>query len=54
MASKSVKILTVYLSPSRPLITLDSFEFLDGRLPVLLAGDLNAKHVDRNFTLVTT
>jgi hypothetical protein len=41
LAKKPVKILAVYLSPSRSLI--DSV-FGSG-LPVLMAGDVNAKHV---------
>jgi hypothetical protein len=40
-----------YLSPSRPLIGADLDACFGGRLPVLLAGDLNAKHVDWNSRL---
>jgi hypothetical protein len=43
-ASKPVKILAVYLSPSRPLVASDLPPCLGGGLPVLMAGDLNAKH----------
>jgi hypothetical protein len=48
-----VKVLAAYLSPSRPLIGADLDAcFADG-LPVLLAGDLNAKHVAWNSRLST-
>ena len=47
-------ILAVYLSPSRPLIKRDLSACLDGGLPVLMAGDLNAKHVDWKTRLTTT
>ena len=49
-----MKILAVYLSPSRPLIKRDLSACLDGGLPVLMAGDLNAKHVDWKSRLTTT
>ena len=48
MAGKPVKVLAVYLSPSRPLIGADLTACFGGGLPVLMAGDLNAKHVDWN------
>ena len=54
LAGRPVKILALYLTPSRPLIGA----YLDVRfgsgLPVLMAGDLNAKHVDWNSRLITT
>ena len=37
-----------YFSPSRPLIGSDLTACFSGGLPVLTAGDLNAKHVDWN------
>jgi hypothetical protein len=46
MAGKPVKILAAYLSPSRPLIGADLSACFGGELPVLMVGDLNAKHVD--------
>jgi exonuclease III len=46
LAGRPVKILAAYLSPSRPLIGADLDACFGGGLPVLLAGDLNAKHVD--------
>ena len=51
LAGKPAKILAVYLSPSRPLIKSDLTACLSGGLPVLMAGNLNAKHVDWNFRL---
>jgi endonuclease/exonuclease/phosphatase family metal-dependent hydrolase len=54
LAGRPVKILAVYLSPSRRLIKRDLSACLYGGLPVLMAGDLNAKHVDWNSGLTTT
>jgi hypothetical protein len=54
LASRMVKILGVYLSPSRPIIGSDSSACFGGGLPVLMAGDLNAKHVGWNSRLTTT
>jgi hypothetical protein len=48
LAGKPVKILAAYLSPSGPLIGADLTACFGGGLPVLMAGDLNAKHVDWN------
>ena len=53
LAGRPVKILAAYLSPSHPLIGEDLDACFDGGLPVLLAGDLNAKHVDWNSRLST-
>ena len=53
LAGKPTKILAVYLSPCRPLIKSDLTACLSGELPVLMAGDLNAKHVDWNSRLTT-
>jgi len=53
MAGRPVKILAAYLSPSRPLIGGDLTVCFGADLPVLLAGDLNAKHVDWNSRLNT-
>jgi hypothetical protein len=53
MAGKPVVILAVYLSPCRPLIGADLDACFGGGLPVLMAGDLNAKHVDWNSRLTT-
>ena len=53
LAGRPVKILAAYLSPSRPLIGADLTAYFGGGLPVLLAGDLNAKHVDWNSRLTT-
>jgi hypothetical protein len=48
MAGRPVKILVVYLTLSRPLIGANFTACFGGGLPVLMAGDLNAKHVDWN------
>jgi hypothetical protein len=53
LAGKPTKVLAIYLSPSRPLIKSDFTACLSGGLPVLMAGDLNAKHVDWNSRLTT-
>jgi hypothetical protein len=53
LARKPVIILAAYFSPSRPLIGADLYACFGGGLPVLLAGDLNAKHVDWNSRLNT-
>jgi hypothetical protein len=53
MAGKPVKILAAYLSPSRPLIGADLTACFGKGLPVLMAGDLNAKHVEWNSRMTT-
>ena len=53
MAGKPVKILAVYLSPSSPLIGADLTACFGGVLPVLMAGDLNAKHMEWNSRMTT-
>ena len=53
LAGRPVKVLAAYLSPSRPLIGADLDACFGGGLPVLMAGDLNAKHVDWNYRLST-
>jgi endonuclease/exonuclease/phosphatase family metal-dependent hydrolase len=54
LVSKPVKILAVYLSPSRHLFASDLSAFLGGGLPILMAGDLNAKHRDWNYREIKT
>jgi len=54
LASKPVKILAVYLSPSQPVIDSDLSACRGGGLRVPIAGDLNAKNVDWNSRLSTT
>jgi hypothetical protein len=54
LPSGPLKILAAYLSPSRPLIEEDLSPCLSGGLPVLMAGDLNSKHVDWNSRLIMT
>jgi len=53
MAGRPVKTLAAYLSPSRQLIGADLTTCFGVSLPVLLVGDLNAKHVDWNSRLNT-
>ena len=53
LAAKPVLILAAYLSPSRPLIGVDLTVCFGGVLQVLMAGNLNAKHVDWNSRLNT-
>jgi hypothetical protein len=53
LAGKTLIILAAYLSPSRPPIGADLDACFGGGLPVLFAGDLNAKHVDWNSRLST-
>ena len=53
MAGRPVKMFADYLFPSRPLIGADLNASFGGVLPVLLVGDLNAKHVDWNSRLNT-
>ena len=48
-----MKVLAAYLSPSRTLIGEDMDACFGGGMPVLMAGDLNAKHVAWNSRLST-
>jgi hypothetical protein len=53
MAGKPVIVLAAYLSPSRPRTGADLTACFGGGLPVLMAGDLNDKHVNSNSRLST-
>jgi exonuclease III len=53
LAGKPTKIPAVYVSLYRPLIMSDLTACLSGGLPVLMEGDLNAKHVDWISRLTT-
>jgi endonuclease/exonuclease/phosphatase family metal-dependent hydrolase len=53
MAGKLVKILAAYLFPSRPLTGADLAACFGRGMPVLMAGDLNAQHVDGDSRLGT-
>jgi hypothetical protein len=53
MAGRTVKILAVYLSRSRPLIGADLTACFGEGLLVLMAGDLNAKHAEWNSRMTT-
>jgi hypothetical protein len=54
LTSKTVKILAVYLTPTRNLIDSDMSDCPAGRHMFLLVSDLNAKHVGWNFRLIKT
>jgi hypothetical protein len=54
LASGPLKIVAVYLSPSRPIVGSDLSACFGGGFPVLIAGDLNAKQADWNSRLTTT
>jgi hypothetical protein len=53
LGNRPVKILAAYLSPTRPLVPSDLSACLGDGIPALLAGDLNAKHVEWNSRLTT-
>jgi endonuclease/exonuclease/phosphatase family metal-dependent hydrolase len=53
LAGRPVKVLAVYISPCRPMIGEDLDACFGSAMPVLLAGDLNAKHVDSYSRLIT-
>jgi hypothetical protein len=53
LAGKPTKMLAVYVSPCRPLIKSDLTACLSGGFHLVIAGDLNAKHVDWNSRLTT-
>jgi hypothetical protein len=54
LASDPLKILTVYLSPSWPIVGSDLSACFGRVFPVFMVGDLNAKHVVWNSRLTTT
>jgi hypothetical protein len=51
LVGRPVKIIAAYLSPSRPIIGSERSACFRVGLPVLLAADLNAKHVNWNSRL---
>jgi hypothetical protein len=53
LATRPVKLVAAYLSPTGPVIKLDLTKCLSGGFPVLMAGDLKAKHMDWNSRLIT-
>jgi hypothetical protein len=53
VATRPVKLVATYLSPTRHLIKADLTECLSRGFPVLMAGDLNAKHTDWSSGLTT-
>jgi hypothetical protein len=53
LAGRPVVVIAAYHSPSRPKIGAELSACFGGGLPVLMAGDLNTKHVDWNSRLST-
>ena len=53
LAGKPVIVLAAYLSTSRPLFGADLTACFGGATPILIASDVNAKHVDCNSRLST-
>jgi hypothetical protein len=53
LVTRPVKLVSAYLAPTGPMIESDMTECLSGGIPVLMAGDLNAKHKDWNYRLTT-
>ena len=51
IGGRPVKLVAVYLSPLLSLADADLFECISRGTPVLLAGDINAKHKDWNSRL---
>jgi hypothetical protein len=54
LASGTLKILAVYLSPSRPIVGSGLSACFGEGFPILMTGDVNAKHVDWHSRLATT
>jgi hypothetical protein len=53
VACKTVKILAVHPSPSRPQTGADLTDCFGWGLPFLMAGELNAKHMECNYRMTT-
>jgi hypothetical protein len=53
LATRPVKLVSACLWPTRPLIESDLTECLSGGIPVIMAGDLNAKHTYCSSRLIT-
>jgi hypothetical protein len=53
LATRPVKLVAVYPSPTRPLIESDLTECLSGEFSVLMAKDFNAKNINWNPQLIT-
>jgi hypothetical protein len=53
LENRPVKLVSAYISPTRPFIESDVTECLSGGIPVLMAGDLNAKLTHWNSRLNT-
>jgi hypothetical protein len=53
LVARPVKLVSAYLAHTRPLVESDLTECLSRGIPVLMAGDRNAKHKDWNSRLTT-
>jgi hypothetical protein len=54
LATREMRLVSAYLAPTRPLIESHLKECLSGRIPVVMAGDLNAEHKYWNSRLTTS
>ena len=48
IGERPYKLVAVYISPLRSLCDAELSEYISGGKPILLSGDLNAKHKDWN------
>jgi hypothetical protein len=53
LATRPVKLVSAHLSPTRPQIEADLTECLSEGIPILMEGDLKAKHTVWNSGLIT-
>lgn len=53
LTTRPVKVVSAYLSPTRSLNDSELIECLRGGIPVLVAGDLSAKHKECYSRLIT-
>jgi hypothetical protein len=53
LATRPVKFVSAYLSPTQPLIESDLSVCLSGGFPILMPGDINAEHTDWDSRLTT-
>jgi hypothetical protein len=54
LASGPLKIMAVYLPLSPPIVRSQFSAYFGGGLPVLMAWNVNEKHLDRNSWLTIT
>jgi hypothetical protein len=53
LATRPVKLVSAYLSPTQLLIGSNLTECFSRKLPVLMEGDLNVKHMHWNSRQIT-